>query len=1137
MGKKRILIVLLLIVSITLIASTKALVIGIGDYRDTTIEQLPGAIEDARAFAEALSRNEDIEVKIRKNLTLSEMNVELSKWSREGEAEDTIILYFAGHGYTLKDEAYLIPSDANSGYIRDNPDKVAYNLAKGLKELSENIRAKEVLIIIDACYSGSLIKGARPLQDVRISEYSIDSLIKEKGYVFLLSSKSNETSGQMYDGRGHFTHYLLKGIEGEANRDNDDKITVKEVYDYLREEVRKATSNNQTPVMVGEREIVIAKDLRGMYDSLTLEIARMAREGRIDTEYTGLYLKILIQKENDDNELEKKVRGHLLSYLNKKDLEALKGLTRLAMIETGTPTTEQQSQQVQVTTPQTQPKGNCLLKITAGNELAKSGSVYLNGIMEGTLQSGLFEKKDMSSGKHHVVIDGEGIEKIEIEITFRFDGEMIEETVIAEPGKGILRIETIPPGARVYIDGEEQQSRSTMQVLIVLGIHDIRVVLEGYREESAKVNLREKNKMLTVPLLLSEHPSPDKPQLTYPSNNSRDIATGNITLKWESKESDLTYRIEFDGKTYTTKNKSYTVSASERGKTYSWKVTATNEWGKETVSDTYSFATKVNSAPEITLVSPVNASAGILANSITLKWTGKDSDGDEISYRVYFGETSSPTYITTTKESEYKVSNKDWGKRYYWKVEASDNYGGVTTSQVNSFTTQENRAPNAPSVPSPYNYATNQPTTITLSWECSDPDGDAVTYDVYFDTKANPTTKISTSQSGKTLSKGNLSAGTTYYWKVVAKDSKGATTEGAVWRFTTQSNRPPNTPSNPSPSNNATNRMKDITLSWDCSDPDGDAITYDIYFGTNNNPGMVIEGQSENTFTRRNLITGTNYYWKVVAKDSKGATTEGPEWRFTTSAVPEGMVLVGKGSFTMGDEFGDLWDSCRPTHKVTFTYDFYIGKYEVTFNEYDAFCNAIGGNKPKDEGWGRGQRPAINVSWNDAIAYCNWLSEKEKLPKAYDNNGNLLDKDGRVTTDPSKVVGYRLPTEAEWEYAARGGNKSKGYKYAGSDNVSDVAWYSSNSGGETQEVGKKAPNELGIYDMSGNVWEWCSDWFGNYSSSAQTNPYNSTAGSYRVRRGGSWLNGAADVRVANRGVNSPTFANYSLGFRIARTVP
>ncbi|PZC53122.1 hypothetical protein LH53_00730 [Mesotoga sp. TolDC] len=221
---------------------------------------------------------------------------------------------------------------------------------------------------------------------------------------------------------------------------------------------------------------------------------------------------------------------------------------------------------------------------------------------------------------------------------------------------------------------------------------------------------------------------------------------------------------------------------------------------------------------------------------------------------------------------------------------------------------------------------------------------------------------------------------------------------------------------------------------------------------------------------------------------------------------------------------------------MTFTYNFYIGKYETTFDEYDAFCEATGRSKPSDSGWGRGNRPVINVSWNDAIAYCNWLSDKEKLPKPYDSNGNLLDKDGRVTTDITKVLGYRLPTEAEWEYAARGGNKSKGYKYAGSDNVGDVAWYSSNSGSKTQEVGKKAPNELGIYDMSGNVWEWCSDWYGGYSSSAQTNPYNNS-GSYRVFRGGSWDRNATSVRVAYRSYLSPAGTRNGLGFRIARTVP
>ena len=250
------------------------------------------------------------------------------------------------------------------------------------------------------------------------------------------------------------------------------------------------------------------------------------------------------------------------------------------------------------------------------------------------------------------------------------------------------------------------------------------------------------------------------------------------------------------------------------------------------------------------------------------------------------------------------------------------------------------------------------------------------------------------------------------------------------------------------------------------------------------------------------------------------------------------FVLVEKGSFTMGDTWGDGYNEEKPTHQVTFTYDFYIGKYETTFDEYDAFCSATGRSKPYDKGWGRGQRPVMNVSWWDAVAYCNWLSEKEDLPKAYDSNGNLLDKGGRVTTDPSKVVGFRLPTEAEWEYAARGRNKSKGYKYAGSDNVDDVAWYDSNSGGKTQEVGKKAPNELGIYDMSGNVYEWCSDWWYHYTETPKTNPYNSTVSSYgsgRVLRGGSWFNDAAYVRVAYRDFNLPTYTRSYLGFRISRT--
>ena len=298
----------------------------------------------------------------------------------------------------------------------------------------------------------------------------------------------------------------------------------------------------------------------------------------------------------------------------------------------------------------------------------------------------------------------------------------------------------------------------------------------------------------------------------------------------------------------------------------------------------------------------------------------------------------------------------------------------------------------------------------------------------------------------------------------------------------------------------------------------------------------------------------TSYNWsgysegfhkfEVRAQDNEGEYSKPVEWNFTYSSgtvVVGEMVLVEGGSFIMGDTWGDGESDEKPTHKVTFTYDFYIGKYETTFNEYDAFCDDTGRRKPKDEGWGRGKRPIARVSWWDAIAYCNWLSQKEGLPVAYrlrgdPSEGQMLDANGNVTTDITKVLGYRLPTEAEWEYAARGGNHQSQYKYSGSDNENEVAWYSSTSGLKTHEVGLKLPNALGIYDMSGNVYEWCSDWYGDYYSSVQTNPYNSVYGFSRVIRGGCWFNVETYTRIARRSSGAPTFTISGLGFRIARTV-
>jgi len=185
------------------------------------------------------------------------------------------------------------------------------------------------------------------------------------------------------------------------------------------------------------------------------------------------------------------------------------------------------------------------------------------------------------------------------------------------------------------------------------------------------------------------------------------------------------------------------------------------------------------------------------------------------------------------------------------------------------------------------------------------------------------------------------------------------------------------------------------------------------------------------------------------------------------SYVKPKMVEVKGGTFTMGD---NNYTNSSPEHPVTVG-DFEIGKYPITFDEYDAFCEATGKEKPDDAGWGRGNRPVINVNWYDAIEYCNWLTEQEGIEPCYTIE---KDEDGNITGVMYKEVpgAYALPTEEEWEYAARGGKDSMGYKYSGSDNLDEVGWYGQNSNGQTHPIGEKMPNELGLYDMSGNVWEW-----------------------------------------------------------------
>lgn len=247
--------------------------------------------------------------------------------------------------------------------------------------------------------------------------------------------------------------------------------------------------------------------------------------------------------------------------------------------------------------------------------------------------------------------------------------------------------------------------------------------------------------------------------------------------------------------------------------------------------------------------------------------------------------------------------------------------------------------------------------------------------------------------------------------------------------------------------------------------------------------------------------------------------------------IPE-FVKVEGGSFDMGSSWGESDES--PVHRVTLD-GFSMSKYEITNKQYCAFLNEQGNESEGGVEWinlagsyggekcriyersgrfyvesGYVDHAVIYVSWYGARAYCTWLSKK-------------IGKE------------VRLPTEAEWEYAARGVKKSKGYRYSGSNTIGEVAWYRDNSSSKVQKVGGKSPNELGLYDMTGNVYEWCLDWYGGdyYSSSPSSNPKGPSSGKNKVARGGSWWLNASECRVTFRILNIPINRDFRYGFRVA----
>jgi len=244
----------------------------------------------------------------------------------------------------------------------------------------------------------------------------------------------------------------------------------------------------------------------------------------------------------------------------------------------------------------------------------------------------------------------------------------------------------------------------------------------------------------------------------------------------------------------------------------------------------------------------------------------------------------------------------------------------------------------------------------------------------------------------------------------------------------------------------------------------------------------------------------------------------------------------------MGKDFS--WDSGTNYPTVTLS-GFYMGKYEVTQAQYQAVMGTNPSSFKSNPASGEIQenRPVERINWYDAIEFCNTLSVKEGLSPYYSidkvnkdpNNNNDYDTIKWTVTRNNTANGYRLPTSAQWEYASKGGNGTPGnYMYSGSNTAGEVAWYENNSGNKTHEVGKKKANGLGIYDMNGNVLEWCWDWDGGYPIETQTDPQGPASGFSRTICGGHWISTESELQLVSRTTVHPFDRTYGYGFRLVR---
>ncbi|HEU4930102.1 MAG TPA: hypothetical protein VFU38_09765, partial [Candidatus Krumholzibacteria bacterium] len=436
------------------------------------------------------------------------------------------------------------------------------------------------------------------------------------------------------------------------------------------------------------------------------------------------------------------------------------------------------------------------------------------------------------------------------------------------------------------------------------------------------------------------NPPPSPPSNPVPANGALET-TINLTLDWQGVDPEgepVTFDVYF-GTASPPPLVASDIAVSEYalpqlvyGTTYRWRVVARDVIEQETSGPEWSFTTRPSNYPPLQPSQPApNSGATNVPLNQVLQWTAIDPESDPLVFDVFIGTTSPPPLVATNVPNpNYAPAGLVYSTLYYWRIAAHDTAGNATTGPVWSFTTRpENLPPNAPANPNPAHLATNQPVTSTLAWTCTDPDNQPLTFDVYFGTAATPPL-VASNVPTPSYAPGPLSSNVTYRWRIVARDPLGLTTSGSTWRFTTQTvGSPPTQPSTPFPPNNSNNQPTALTLSWTSTDPDGQSLVFDVYFGTSGTPPLVASGIGTMAYNPGPLAPFQLYYWRIVARDPDGNQSSGPTWNFITApgnsppTIPS-LIAPANGATNQSLAPTLRW-SCSDPNSDPLSFDVYFG--------------------------------------------------------------------------------------------------------------------------------------------------------------------------------------------------------------------